>query len=139
MTIQTVRAKCKTALNVQRTSQFYIQTSRGKNLEFRNHNFINNINSDQGIYIKSPVSKVLPSISKSTNDKLILVQQCNCHGQQNVTLRAIWPYLSKEPSIKDITFEYIFSSSAAAEFLSMFSKQHPSFSNNKGVSEVAQC
>jgi hypothetical protein len=37
-------------------------------------------------------------------------------------------------------FEFMFSSSAAvaAAFLSMFSKQHPSFSNNKGVSEVTQ-
>jgi len=52
----------------------------------------------------------------------------------------IWPYLSKELSIKDMTVEFMFSSSAAiaAAFLSMFYKQHPSFSNNKWVSEVAQ-
>jgi len=57
-----------------------------------------------------------------------------------VPLKAIWPYLSKELSIKDMTFEFMFSSTAAvaAAFLIIFSKQHPSFSNNKGVSEVAQ-
>lgn len=82
--------------------------------------------------IKSPVSKVLPSTSKSTHDQLVLMQQCNCQGQQNVPLMAIWPYLSKELPIEDMTFECKFSSSAAvaAAFLSMFSKQHRSFSDN---------